>query len=129
MLFVFFKTDCKKYDSHGSLASIDSAAKMTFVSDILKVLNYLGHSKHWIGANDYAIEGQWRWIKTGQAVQYFKWAVDEPNVVGDGPEDCATIQNYNGTYLWNDEDCSKHRYYYICETPYVHVLTILFHQL
>lgn len=77
------------------------------------------HQPHWIGGSDYAIEGEWRWIKTGLGIKYFNWGPSEPSGNDLDGEDCLEISNFNGTYLMADNDCFHHRAYYVCEKPAV----------
>lgn len=74
-------------------------------------------SKYWIGADDIAAEGEWRWesndeqfwsgtaAPSGSPVGglYSNWETNEPNNIG-GDEDCAVIISNAAT--WNDEECA-----------------------
>lgn len=70
---------------------------------------YQGSAYWWIGYNDRATEGTWRW-SNGTAA-YSNWAPGEPNNMGD--EDCA-VDNWSGG-MWNDGACTV-SYGYICES-------------
>ncbi|XP_053149425.1 C-type lectin domain family 4 member G-like [Hemicordylus capensis] len=64
----------------------------------------------WIGLSDIVNEGKWYWID-GTPMTFSLWAPGEPNNVGHGGEDCATLR-FNGK--WNDATCSSNEFW-ICE--------------
>lgn len=84
----------------------------------------------WIGANDIANEGVWRWVTGPEANQQFwqgngtstggyavngmfaNWANNEPNNASD--EDCAEFRTSQGG-RWNDIGCNNPRPNYVVE--------------
>uniref|UniRef100_A0A1Q3G550 Putative galactose-specific c-type lectin n=1 Tax=Culex tarsalis TaxID=7177 RepID=A0A1Q3G550_CULTA len=76
---------------------------------------YEAGQNFWIGANDLAKPGLFRWRLTANEVTFSKWARGEPNfiTVRGETEHCAEL-NPN-TMEWNDSVCSK-RLHFICET-------------
>ncbi|KAJ8313297.1 hypothetical protein KUTeg_009083 [Tegillarca granosa] len=70
----------------------------------LATIDNLGHHDHWIGGSDYYVEGSWRWLKTGLGIKYFNWGPGQPSGTNLAEKDCIAIRNYNGTYMWSDED-------------------------
>lgn len=100
----------------GYLATITSQTEHDF---ILTRIDQSG----WIGANDIATEGEWRWATgpetglqfwqgdaaTGHAIggTHNNWGANEPNNGGGTGEDCAQIR-FTPTIFgsWNDLDCS-----------------------
>jgi len=75
-------------DMGGHLVTITSAGENNFVFNTWP--------SGWIGFNDEAVEGQWRWV-TGESVVYTNWNGGEPNNVGN--EDYAQFVNGG---KWND---------------------------
>lgn len=102
----------------GYLATITSDQENAYVYDALN------QQTGWIGANDIASEGTWRW-ETGPEAgtqfwsgdfegssvdgEYNNWANGEPNN-GSGTEDCGQFWN-NGN--WNDLTCTTPRPYVV----------------
>jgi hypothetical protein len=72
----------------GHLVTITSAGENNFVFNTWP--------SGWIGFNDEAVEGQWRWV-TGESVVYTNWNGGEPNNAGN--EDYA---QFVGGGKWND---------------------------
>ena len=99
----------------GYLATVTSQPEHDF---ILTRIDQSG----WIGANDKAVEGEWRWVSGPEAGQQFwqgnaatghaiggmhtNWGANEPNNGGGSGEDCAQIR-FTPTIFgsWNDLDC------------------------
>jgi len=75
-------------DMGGHLVTITSAAENNFVFNTWP--------SGWIGFNDEAVEGQWRWV-TGESVVYTNWNGGEPN--NSGNEDYAQFVSGG---KWND---------------------------
>ncbi|MHC4837791.1 MAG: C-type lectin domain-containing protein [Planctomycetota bacterium] len=68
----------------------------------------------WIGLNDRAVEGDWRWLD-GAPVDYTHWDDGEPNDGGDFGEDCGVIMtSENRASEWDDRACDSRRPY-VCE--------------
>ncbi|KAA5548332.1 T9SS type A sorting domain-containing protein [Adhaeribacter rhizoryzae] len=72
----------KSYNgSSGYLATITSAAENEFIQEIVSKIT-LRNPYVWLGANDKAEEGVWRWAtgpEAGMLFNYNNWAKDEPN--------------------------------------------------
>jgi hypothetical protein len=77
----------------------------------------------WLGANDIATEGEWRWpdgalfwlgtsMGSAQNGLFSAWYPTSPS--GQGPRDCAALDG--GTLGWYDLDCMTPQPY-ICESP------------
>ncbi|XP_054317743.1 C-type lectin domain family 17, member A isoform X3 [Pongo pygmaeus] len=92
---------CQENYSH--LVIINSFAEHNFVAKA-----HGSPRVYWLGLNDRAQEGDWRWLD-GSPVTLSFWEPEEPNNIHD--EDCATM-NKGGT--WNDLSCYKTTYW-ICE--------------
>lgn len=103
----------------GYLVIITSAEENNFVSERLE------NAAGWMGANDKAVEGEWRWIDTPESIHdpgsglqfwsgagngspvngmYSNWNQGEPNNFGNN-EDCGQFLA-GGTGQWNDLPCS-----------------------
>ncbi|MGH0120267.1 UNVERIFIED_CONTAM: hypothetical protein FKN15_060675 [Acipenser sinensis] len=123
----YFSTDTMNWNSSrdnctsmgGHLVIIKSKAEQDFIS------NRTGSTKYWIGLNDQAIEGQWRWVDNttlNPKERYWGNRDDgqEPdNYTGDDPlgEDCVHLAKYKDfTPGWYDASCTKSSYQRICET-------------
>lgn len=96
------------FGMQGYLVTITTPSENDFTA------NYTDASYIWIGANDAAVEGQWRWatgpeagtqfwqgagMGTPMPGMYTSWQIGEPNDAGG--EDYA-VTNYGGQGLWND---------------------------
>ncbi|XP_032025855.1 C-type lectin domain family 17, member A isoform X2 [Hylobates moloch] len=92
---------CQENYSH--LVIINSFAEHNFVAKA-----HGSPRVYWLGLNDRAQEGDWRWLD-GSPVTLSFWEPEEPNDIHN--EDCATM-NKGGT--WNDLSCYKTTYW-ICE--------------
>ncbi|XP_073830857.1 lectin subunit alpha-like [Musca autumnalis] len=105
------ETQCKLKNL--TLLSIESAEKTQEINELINE-----HFKEtekpllYIGANDLAEEGRFRWTSNAHEFNYTNWAESEPNNYKNH-ENCVHIGLYNdGT--WNDVDCST-KFGYICE--------------
>ena len=98
--------------------------KKTRVRDVNFYLSLLQialrQNAFWIGASDYTIEGQFRWLETGLPIGNFSaWGPGKPSQ--NDTNNCVRMF-YNGVeYKWEDVDCNDRTTNYICEKPYVHV--------
>ncbi|XP_058849963.1 C-type lectin domain family 4 member E-like [Acipenser ruthenus] len=123
----YFSTDNMNWNSSrdnctsmgGHLVIIESEAEQDFLS------NQAGSIKYWIGLNDQAIEGQWRWMdNTTLNPNKAYWGkredgVEPDNYTGEDPlgEDCVHFAKYkNFTPSWYDASCTKGSYQRVCET-------------
>lgn len=104
----------------GYLATITSQEENDFIYSKLQ-------ENGWIGANDLAVEGEWRWVTGPEAGQQFwqgdqhgastgemyaNWVPEqEPN--GNTSENCALF--WDGTGGWNDLDCNEESTSYVVE--------------
>jgi hypothetical protein len=91
-----------------ALASLDSSALCADVNS--KVLAVAGASNYWIGANDIAQEGSWKWAD-GSPLTYSRWTGGEPSNSG-SIEHCGHV--YMGSGGWNDDNCSTRIWSFIC---------------
>jgi hypothetical protein len=67
--------------------------------------------RFWIGLNDIAEEGTWRWA-SGASFDFDAWHGGEPN--DHLKEDCVEV--YADTWTWNDFDCAAAKPF-VCESP------------
>ena len=76
----------------------------------------------WTGGNDLAKEGEWMWAGNNQAFNYTQWRmvvdpdkgiVQQPDN-DNGDEHCMVLSHLDN-YNWNDYECNKKYYYFICE--------------
>ena len=78
----------------GNLVTINNAAEERWIKQ-----NFGDDRSFWIGLNDKAQEGQFRWV-SGEAVTYTNWAPGEPNdALGD--QDYGRM-NYGDSKQWDD---------------------------
>jgi hypothetical protein len=89
------------------LVKIADGGENAFVSN---VANNIASGSWWIGANDQAVEGTFRW-PDGTPLTYTNWNPGEPNDWG-GAEDCGEL--YTAAQQWNDNNCGVGRYF-VCE--------------
>ncbi|XP_074641666.1 perlucin-like [Tubulanus polymorphus] len=68
----------------------------------------------WIGGNDFAKEGEWRWVQTGEPIRYWNWYHGQPDNMK-GQEHCLELEKKYG-YRWNDQPCHIDNHF-ICEIP------------
>ena len=88
------------YGLQGYLATITSAAENAFIKDKLQ-------GNGWLGSNDVAIEGDWRWVdgpEAGNLFTYTNWNSGEPNNCCGGEDYLHMIGNAGAGPLgtWND---------------------------
>jgi hypothetical protein len=67
----------------------------------------------WIGANDKAKEGQYRWVSDDSNVAFTKWDRNQPDDIFNN-EDCVEIWKRSNGYKWNDGTCTS-RMNFMCE--------------
>lgn len=81
----------------GYVATVTSAGEQNFIH------NSVSNITAWIGGNDRASEGTFRWIngpEAGQLFSYTFWAGGEPNNCCNGEDD--VVINWGGDGSWND---------------------------
>ncbi|XP_038046823.1 perlucin-like protein [Patiria miniata] len=96
------------------LATIRNTADSVWVNNFF-ITNRGHHCNldwYWIGANDLAREGRWRWAEDGSELSYFNWLRGEPNNMDN--EDVVQVNSNNRK--WNDNEVT-HTYQlcYVCE--------------
>ena len=96
---------CSK--SGGWLVTINSAAENSYVYSLSP------GSPVWIGFNDIAVEGAWRW-QQGSSATYTAWWPGEPNSYG-GNEDCSVMNHPGLGSSWADVGCG-YQAGAVCET-------------
>jgi hypothetical protein len=104
---------CTAMTAH--LAYLKTAQLDTFAQ------SFVGNVDTWIGGDDLAMEGDFRW-GDGTAFVYTAWATGEPNNGGDGyQEDCVIIAGARAGKLWDDRPCdpsevpSSGSFAYLCQ--------------
>ena len=89
---------------YGMLDIADAAEESRVVSTVMA-----GERFAWLGLNDLAVEGTFRW-SNGELPTYTNWAASEPNNAAD--QDCVTMSEVDG--LWSDIDCTNNAAF-VCE--------------
>lgn len=100
------------------LARVDDATERNWLYT-QRLATFGAVSESWIGANDIAVENEWRWADETQFWQgrsngavidglYVAWRGGEPN--NDNNEDCAVLRAND----WDDRPCGL-GYRFICE--------------
>lgn len=73
----------------------------------------IGYDGYYVGADDFAFEGTWRWLETGLPVNSFvAWGTGMPQ--GEENHNCMKFGWEDNEAVWIDEDCRQRRHY-ICE--------------
>merc|ERR1711879_294909 len=97
----------------GYLAEIEDQEQETHLD------NFLGDGRdYWLGLNDLAQEGTFKWAETHQVAEYTNWASGQPDN-GHGSEDC--VFKFADSLKWNDEACDGHdaqHVYALCMMKY-----------
>ena len=104
---------CKNRDSY--LIEITTDEEMQFVEEL--VHDYQGSdARFWIGVNDRAKEGKFKYPRSREKVPEKFWALNQPNnnAVGGIAEDCVIIMRSDRELSLNDITCDKKRHF-ICE--------------
>ncbi|XP_069119941.1 perlucin-like [Argopecten irradians] len=103
---------CSSYQSY--LVTDDNQEKHAFIKIFLNIFKTWHLAHFWIGASDFIIEDQWRWLETGVSIGSTSfWAPGQPN--GDTDQDCvAAMVNASNTLVWKDYGCHA-KYHFICE--------------
>ncbi|XP_069110205.1 C-type lectin domain family 17, member A-like, partial [Argopecten irradians] len=94
--------ECRK--DNANLVKIESHAETNWLKVFAGSLD-----RPWIGANDRAREGDWRWVGDNSKLTFKNWYPGMPDNTRN--EDCAHI--YPG-WKWNDGSCSSGKQF-ICE--------------
>jgi len=113
--FEFHRTQRNYTDAQGICAARGgSLAKIRNQQDQDAINNYtpMDGNDFWIGLNDIAVEGTFRW-QDGTLPSYTNWYPGEPNQRNN--EDCVQIWGSRGRQ-WNDGHCYQ-SIYFICEVP------------
>jgi hypothetical protein len=104
----------------GSLASIHDEVSNELVKELVNKTNFTDDTT-WIGLNDLALEGAWKW-SDGSELVFTAWEGGQPNNwsgcwFGSCPENCVAINDpMIGFGGWNDLECEEeHRF--ICMKP------------
>ncbi|OWF36633.1 perlucin-like protein [Mizuhopecten yessoensis] len=106
-------TTCGLY--HAYLAEIEDANEENFLKQIVSKFHdgHLHDYDYWLGATDTFVEGDWRWMNSGQRLTYTHWLPDEPN--GYHTQDCMIIRIFGANnYHWDDRECTE-KLNFICE--------------
>ena len=85
------------------LVTINDAAEQKWLQTVL------GNQPSWIGLNDIAQEGEWRW-DNGEPVTYTNWGFQEPDDSNNGDEDCVIL---DPSGKWEDVDAASPQWQWI----------------
>ncbi len=107
-----------------ALGRIDDAGEDQFIADNRYVTNPIAGI--WFGANDIAVEGEWRWLdgslfwlggKTGTAQNglYQNWYIQTQPSAQQSNRDCG-VHDVGSSIGWYDSDCTLLKEY-VCESP------------
>ena len=66
---------------------------------------------YWIGGHDIEVEGQFKWVNSGNELVYTNWGRNQPGNAS-VTENCISIHYFN--HKWFDDECSA-SHYYLCE--------------
>ncbi|MDE0323153.1 MAG: sigma-70 family RNA polymerase sigma factor [Candidatus Poribacteria bacterium] len=86
------KIKCESWEDARTQAAAEGAHLVTINDEAEQ--NWLqivfGSQPSWIGLNDIAQEGEWRW-DNGEPLTYTNWGFQEPNDTSNGNEDCVIM--------------------------------------
>ena len=86
------KIKCENWDDARTQAAAEGAYLVTInnAAEQQWLQTVLGNQPSWIGLNDIAQEGEWRW-DNGEPVTYTNWGFQEPDDSNNGDEDCVIM--------------------------------------
>jgi len=97
---------CNILHENAFLAEVRTKPTQEFIVEYADTLPDHGW---WLGGTDFFGEGNWRWERTGDAMEVTFWDENQPNNHNDEgeTEDCAHLQNKGRSphRLWNDHVC------------------------
>ncbi|XP_076079129.1 perlucin-like protein [Mytilus galloprovincialis] len=103
--------DCRSRGAY--LASDDNPDKHNFMRQVMSALKTFNIDGFYLGSDDFAFEGTWRWMETGFPVSSFTaWGSGMPQ--GEDGHNCMKFSWEDNEAVWVDEDCNQRRHY-ICE--------------
>ncbi|XP_077968718.1 uncharacterized protein LOC144422778 [Styela clava] len=114
----------------GYLAKVDNQRMTYIINASVELVGSI--NSYFIGGNDRAIEGDWKWqdgtdVIMREEVGYQNWKHGQPNNYGGG-EDCLLVGR--DTYQWTDNPCHE-QLFYICQsehsTPVIGIDDVLSH--
>ncbi|XP_069115674.1 perlucin-like protein isoform X2 [Argopecten irradians] len=91
----------------GYLAEIGSREENEFVKEELRKRHQehtRGSVSYFLGGTDREREGVWKWIRTGELIEFKDFKPPEPN--NDKSEHCLTLFE-ESDFGWNDDQCDK----------------------
>ncbi|XP_055533980.1 collectin-10-like [Wyeomyia smithii] len=97
-----------------SLVQIRDQYDNSALQDWLNENGYGQSDTFWIGANDLATAGVFRWGFTNKRIKFKQWSSGEPNAASIRGETEHCVQLIAQTMKWNDSVCSR-RLKFICE--------------
>jgi len=105
----------------GNLVSGSSYVLDAYFYEILGAFGYQEHNSfdlYWLGAMDFKVEGEWRWLDTDHVVEDYYWMIGQPS--NTTTQNCLAMETTpelvaNGTF-WRDYPCEREGYvaYPIC---------------
>ena len=97
---------CNKLYENAYLAEIKDIETQNLVRNLA---NQQPDFNWWLGASDFYKEGNWRWERTGEPMQFSAWGVGQPDShdIFGHTEDCLHLfsTQWAGDRSWNDHIC------------------------
>merc|ERR1711971_1156714 len=103
----------------GALAEFKDKAEESHVSSFLDIDRHF-----WIGLDDLAHEGVFKWAETHQETEYTNWLPGQPDDLRNEDCVCTFSSDVHHYFAWNDAPCdttvggSGHGYFALCKTDY-----------
>merc|ERR1711894_165665 len=84
----------------GYLAEIKTSEQEKQIESVIRQ-----ESHYWIGLNDIATEGLFRWAESHAVAEYTNWYPGEPNNSAGGSTENCVVKGMQGGFAWNDVPC------------------------
>lgn len=106
----FFDAEVNCHQNGAYLATVNSSIRQKTIGEFIHVFMGMNETKNkgiapWIGATDYVVPGEWRWIGNGQLLNasYTNWDTMDP--VNNTSINCALVNAIDQS--WSSFNCNN----------------------